>query len=74
MSAEEMVAIIREFYAEHVKAEKEAEKEYDADRRNRKKREIHQTCFYGDLLLTELCDRLNIELYNDDFQLIVGRK
>lgn len=55
---------ILEYYAECLKAEEEAEKAYDKDKRSVKKREVYQYCFAQVEAIAELMDRLDID-YDD---------
>lgn len=66
-----MIKIIRKEYAEVVKALKEAETDYNANRRSIKKRETFQFVAAQEMELSELCGKLGIELWNDDMELIV---
>ena len=70
MSKTEMIKTIRKTYAEVVKALNEAEKEYDRDKRSIKKRETYQFISAQEMILDDLCCELEIELYDDDFELI----
>lgn len=70
MSKTEMIKIIRKEYAEVVKALDEAEKEYDRDKRSTKKRGTYQFISAQEMILDDLCCELEIELYDDDFELI----
>lgn len=71
MDANEIIKIIRKEYAEVVKALKEAETDYNANRRSVKKRETFQFVAAKEMELSELCDKLGIELWNDDMKLIM---
>lgn len=57
---------IKEYYAECLKAEEEAEKAYDADKRSVKKREVYQYCFAQVEALEELMEKLDIDYEEDD--------
>jgi len=52
---------ILEYYAECLKAEEEAEKAYDEDRRSVRKREQYQWCSAQVMALEELMDKLDID-------------
>jgi hypothetical protein len=54
------------YYAECLKAEEEAEKAYDADKRSVKKREVYQYCFAQVEALEELMEKLDIDYEEDD--------
>lgn len=69
MTAEE-ISIIRCYYAETVKQLEEAEKAHDADKKNTKKREVYQYIFAQAAAISDICDELEIELYDDDLKLI----
>lgn len=70
LQAQEMIRIIRKEYAEVVKALNEAEKEYNCDKRSTKKRETYQFISAQEMILDDLCCELEIDLYDDDFNLI----
>lgn len=70
MDKTEMIRIIRKEYAEVSKALEKAEKEYDRDKRSIKKRETYQFISAQEMILDDLCCELEIELYDDDFNLI----
>lgn len=55
---------ILEYYAECLKAEEEAEKAYDADKRSVRKREQYQWCAAQVMALEELMTELDID-YDD---------
>ncbi len=57
---------IKEYYAECLKAEEEAEKAYDVDKRSVKKREVYQYCFAQVEALEELMEKLDIDYEEDD--------
>ena len=54
------------YYAECLKAEEEAEKAYDADKKSVKKREVYQYCFAQVEALEELMEKLDIDYEEDD--------
>lgn len=62
MDINRMIKIIRKEYAEVVKALKEAETDYNANRRSVKKREEFQFVAAQEMELSELCRKLGIEL------------
>lgn len=57
---------IKEYYAECLKAEEEAEKAHDMDKRSVKKREVYQYCFAQVEALIELMCELDIDYEEDD--------
>ena len=69
MTTEE-VATIRRYYAETIKQLDEAEKAYNADKKSVKKREAYQYIFAQAAAISDICDELEIELYDDDLNLI----
>lgn len=71
MEFEKVVSIIRNEYAETVQALNEAEKEYLKEKKSHKKREIFQFCAAQEMELSNLCALLGIDLYDDDFNIIV---
>lgn len=70
MDINRMIKIIRKEYAEVVKALKEAETDYNANRRSVKKREEFQFVAAQEMELSELCRKLGIELWNDEMEVI----
>lgn len=70
MTREEMIKIIIRMYNETAEALNKAEKEYDRDKRSTKKRETYQFVSAQEMILDDLCCELEIELYDDDFELI----
>lgn len=70
MTVSEMTKIIRAEYAEIIKALEIAEKEYSKDKRNGAKRQTYRYVSAQENELSDLCAKLEIELYNDDFELI----
>lgn len=70
MSMDEMIKIIRQEYAEVVEALKKAEQEHNADKRSVKKREVYQFIAAQEMELTELCNKLGIELWDEELNLI----
>ncbi len=72
MEKDKIIEIIRKEYAEVVKALKEAEVAYNADKRSVKKRETFQFVAAQEMELSDLCVKLEIELWNDDMELIGG--
>lgn len=72
MDANQMIEIIRKEYVKVVKALKEAETDYNANRRSVKKRDTFQFVAAQEMELSELCGKLGIELWNDDMELIGG--
>lgn len=72
MDTNKIIEIIRKEYAEVVIALKEAETEYNANKRSVKKRETFQFVAAQEMELSELCGKLGIELWNDDMELIGG--
>lgn len=57
---------ILEYYAECLKAEEEAEKAHDEDKRSVHKREVYQYCFAQVEALEELMEKLDIDYEEDD--------
>ncbi len=55
-----------------MQALREAEKDYNADKRSVKKRETFQFVAAQEMELSDLCGKLRIELWNDDMKLIGG--
>lgn len=72
MDKDKMIEIIRKEYAEVVRALKEAEALYNANKRSVKKRETFQFVAAQEMELSDLCGKLGIELWNDDMELIGG--
>ncbi len=72
MEKDKMIEIIRKEYAEVVQALKEAETAYNADKRSVKKRGTFQFVAAQEMELSDLCEKLGIELWNDDMELIGG--
>ena len=70
MDINRMIKIIRKEYAEVVKALKEAETDYNANRRSVLKREEFQFVAAQEMELSELCRKLGIELWNDEMEVI----
>ena len=70
MNTDEMIKFIRQEYAEVVEALRKAEQEHNADKRSVKKREIFQFVAAQEMELTELCQKLGIQLYDENFELI----
>lgn len=66
----EMEQIIRSEYVEIVKALGEAEKEYSKNKRSQKNRQVYEYLSAQEMAIANLCDRLQIQLYDDDLQLI----
>lgn len=72
MDINKFIEIVRKEYAEVANALKEAEAEYNANRRSIKKRETFQFVAAQEMELSELCGKLGIELWNDNMELIGG--
>ncbi len=72
MEKDKIIEIIRKEYTEVVKALREAENAYNADKRSVKKRETFQFVAAQGIELSDLCGKLGIELWNDDIELIGG--
>ncbi len=72
MEKDKMIEIICKEYTEVVQALKEAENAYNADKRSVKKRETFQFVAAQEMELSDLCNKLGIELWNDDMELIGG--
>jgi len=71
MDKDQMIEIIRKEYSEVVQALREAENAYNVDKRSVKKREIFQFVAAQEMELSDLCNKLEIELWNDDMELII---
>lgn len=54
--------VIRGFYADIVKAVEEAEREYEADRRSVKKREVYRFVSAQEIAICDLCAKLGVAL------------
>jgi hypothetical protein len=65
-----MTKIIRAEYAEAIKDLEIVEKEYSKDKRNGAKRQTYLYAYAQEKKLSDLCAKLEIELYNDDLELI----
>lgn len=61
-----MEQTIKEYYAECLKAEEEAEKAHDNDKRSVHKREVYQWCSAQVEALEELMEKLDIDYEEDD--------
>ena len=72
MDINKFTEIVRKEYAEVANALKEAEAQYNANRRSIKKRETFQFVAAQEMELSELCGKLGIELWNDNMELIGG--
>lgn len=66
----EEVTIIRRYYAETVKQLDEAEQSYNADKKSVKKRKVYQYIFAQASAVSDICDELEIELYDENLNLI----
>ena len=69
MTAKE-ISIIRRYYAETVKQLDEAEQLYNADKKSVKKRKVYQYIFAQAAAVSDICDELEIELYDENLNLI----
>jgi hypothetical protein len=66
MTREEMIGIIIKMYNETAKALEQAEKEYDDDKKNAKKREVYRYVAAQEAVLSDLCYELEIDDLIDD--------
>lgn len=66
MTREEMIGIIIKMYNETAKALEQAEKEYDDDKKNAKKREVYRYVAAQEAVLNDLCFELEIDDLIDD--------
>lgn len=66
MTREEMIGIIIKMYNETAKALEQAEKEYDDDKKNAKKREVYRYVAAQEVVLSDLCYELEIDDLIDD--------
>lgn len=66
MTREEMIKIIIKMYNETVEALEQAEKEYDDDKKNAKKREVYRYVVAQEAVLSDLCYELEIDDLIDD--------
>lgn len=66
MTREEMIGIIIKMYNETAEALEQAEKEYDDDKKNAKKREVYRYVAAQEAVLNDLCFELEIDDLIDD--------
>lgn len=66
MTREEMIKIIIRMYNETAEALEQAEKEYDDDKKNAKKREVYRYVAAQEAVLSDLCYELEIDDLIDD--------
>lgn len=64
------ISIIRKEYTETVKAYREAEIKYNQNRKSRRAQAIKEFCAAQEMELSNLCRLLNIQLWDNDFNLI----
>lgn len=66
MTKEEMIKVIVRMYNETVEALEQADKEYNSDKKNAKKREAYRYVVAQEAVLNDLCYELEIDdLIND---------
>lgn len=66
MTKEEMIGIIIKMYNETVEALEKADKEYNSDKKNSKKREVYRYVVAQEAVLNDLCYELEIDDLIDD--------
>lgn len=66
MTREEMIKIIIKMYNETVEALEKADKEYNNDKKNAKKREVYRYVVAQEAVLNDLCYELEIDDLIDD--------
>lgn len=66
MTREEMIKIIIRMYNETAEALEQADKEYNNDKKNAKKREVYRYVAAQEAVLNDLCFELEIEDLIDD--------
>lgn len=66
MTKEEMIGIIIKMYNETAEALEQADKEYNNDKKNAKKREVYHYVAAQEAVLNDLCYELEIDDLIDD--------
>jgi hypothetical protein len=66
MTKEEMIGIIVKMYNETAEALEKADKEYNGDKKNAKKREVYRYIVAQEAVLNDLCCELEIDDLIDD--------
>lgn len=66
MTREEMIKIIIKMYNETAEALEKADKEYNNDKKNAKKREVYRYVVVQEAVLNDLCYELEIDDLIDD--------
>lgn len=66
MTREEMIKIIIRMYNETAEALEKADKEYNSDKKNSKKREVYRYIAAQEVVLNDLCYELEIDDLIDD--------
>lgn len=66
MTREEMIGIIIKMYNETAEALEKADKEYNNDKKNAKKREVYRYVVAQEAVLNDLCYELEIDDLIDD--------
>lgn len=66
MTKEEMIGIIIKMYNETAEALEQADKEYNNDKKNAKKREVYRYVAAKEAVLNDLCYELEIDDLIDD--------
>lgn len=66
MTREEMIKIIIRMYNETAEALEKADKEYNSDKKNSKKREVYRYIAAQEAVLNDLCYELEIDDLIDD--------
>lgn len=66
MTREEMIKIIIKMYNETTEALEKADKEYNNDKKNAKKREVYRYVVAQEAVLNDLCYELEIDDLIDD--------
>lgn len=66
MTKEEMIGIIIKMYNETAEALEQADKEYNNDKKNAKKREVYRYVVAQEAVLNDLCYELEIDDLIDD--------
>lgn len=66
MTREEMIKIIIKMYNETAEALEKADKEYNNDKKNAKKREVYRYVVAQEAVLNDLCYELEIDDLIDD--------
>lgn len=66
MTKEEMIEIIIRMYNETAEALEQADKEYNNDKKNAKKREVYRYVVAQEAVLSDLCYELEIDDLIDD--------